>query len=463
VTRFIAIGVAATLLVVGFLTLRDGDEPYTLGLRLANAGGLTDGSPVAVGGVNVGEARLDGHQDGVDVKLEIRPEYAPLPRDVRVQVIARNALGQKQVLLTPGRSRAQAADGYRLPAERVEVASDLDQLLGTLDPDTRSRLAIVLNEAGMTFAGRKLDFKALLRDLAPALASGSDLLGRLSTDNRALTNLLTTSDRFIATMAAERRLLARMIDRLGRTTETVAVRRGELRQTLRTAPAALASARSFLAELRRTTGPLSATARRLTDTAPSLLSTIDAIEPFRAAAAPTLAAAREATPSLSRLTIRTRGSLRKAVPALTSLQAASQKELPGVGDALDGSIDNLLATVENWSRAIQFRDGLGHIFRGEAAFAPSFYERILDNLIPKSLRKRKRATRTPAGPHAPTTPQPARRPSLPRPKLPDVTRAIPGVTPAVKQATEELQEVLQGLDGSKHDGTNDLLDYLLGQ
>lgn len=466
-TRFIVAGVAAVVLLAALVTTRGDEEAYTLGMRLSNAGGLTDGSPVAIGGVNVGKVRLEGRQDRVDVKLDIREEYAPLPRDVRVQVLARNALGQKQVLLTPGGARAEAPDGYELPADQVEVATDLDQLLGTLDPDTRSRLAIVLNETGMTFAGRKLDFKALLTDLAPALSSGADLLGQLGQDNRALANLLSTSDRFIATMARERTRLTRMVDRLGRTTETVAAKRVELGDTLRTAPAALASARSFLGELRRTTGPLATTARQLTDTAPSLLTTIDRIEPFRAAAAPTLSAVRTAAPSLSRLTTSTRTSLKGAVPALTSLRDASVNEVPGVGDALDGSIDNLLATVENWSRAIQFRDGLSHIFRGEAAFAPSLYERILDNLIPKSGRRKTTRPRRERRP-APSTSAPARgrSPQVPTPKLPDVKKLVPDVSPAVTEATEQLKQALEGLaGGSARDdsSTTELLDFLLGK
>ncbi|WP_372787862.1 MlaD family protein [Paraconexibacter sp.] len=468
-SRFLALGLAAVAVIAGLIVFRGGDDdPYTLAMRLSNAGGLTDGSPVAIGGVNVGTVRLEGHQDRVDVKLEIRDEYAPLPQDVQVQVLARNALGQKQVLLTPGGSRAEAPDGYRLPDDQVEVATDLDQLLGTLDADTRTRLAIVLNETGMTFAGRKVDFKALLTDLAPALSSGADLLGQLGQDNRSLTNLLATSDRFIATMARERARLSKMIDRLGRTTETVATKRDALRDTLRTAPAALSSARSFLAELRRTTGPLAATARQLTATAPSLLQTIDRIEPFRAAAAPTLRAARAAGPSLTQLSTSTRGSLAKAVPALTSLRDASVKEIPGVGDALDGSMDNLLATVENWSRAIQFRDGLGHIFRGEASFAPSFYERIVDNLVPAAKRRPKPARRKRERPPTPGAQAPARDgvPTPAKPKLPDVKKVLGDATPAVKQATEELQKALEGLgvtSGRADRASNDLLDYLLGK
>ena len=41
-----------------------------------------------------------------------------------------------------------------------------------------------------------------------------------------------------------------------------------------------------------------------------------------------------------------------------------------MGDTLNGSIDNLLALLDNWAHAIQFRDGIGHVFRGEATLSP---------------------------------------------------------------------------------------------
>lgn len=462
--RPVILALLAVIVAVGVTTMRGGSDPYTVSLRLTNADGLSSGSPVAIGGVEVGKVELSPSQDHVDAKLEIEDKYAPLDRDVNATILARNALGQKQVVLSPREGPLQAApDGYRLPAAQVDTASDLDQLLSTLDPDTRSRLAVLLNEAGLAFDGRKVDFKMLLDELGPALASGSDLIGQLTQDNQALGNLLTTSDRFIGSVTQQRARLVRMLDLLGRTTETVSTRRAELRATLQNAPATLDSARSFLAELRRTTGPLAATARRLTATAPPLLAVVKGIEPFRAAAAPTLDAAVDAAPSLMSLTDRTTRSLRGALPALDSVRAASRNEIPPVGTALDGSMDNLLATVENWSHAIQFRDGLSHIFRGEASFAPSFYEPFLaavgKPLPTPTARSKQKKARKPSD----------SSPATPAPKL-DVPGTVKKPTdkiPAIKPVTDAVNSVLKGLSGASSPptapkGSNDLLDFLLG-
>lgn len=473
-----AVVVAAALVAVLVLVFRGGEDPYTIKLRLSNAQGLSNGSAVAVGGIEVGSTKLRSFQDHVEITLNIKRKYAPIDRSATATIIARNAIGQKEVLLTARRPGAAGApDGFTLPGKQVDAATDLDQLLGTLDPDTRTRLAVLLNESGLAFDGRKVDFEDLLTDFAPALSAGSDFLGELATGSTTLEKLLTTSDSYIGTLADDRRVLTGMVDRLGRTTETVADRRAALRRALAEAPSALRSARAFLAELRRTTTPLASTARLLRRTAPPLLKTVNTLEPFRAAAAPTLDAATKAAPSVSALATRTRASLRRAVPALDSIKAMSQNELAPVGTTLDRSMDNLLATVDNWAHAIQFSDGLSHVFRGEASIAPSLYENYLNSLgIPSApVKKREEAAsgKTPAAPAAvarptsPTTLTPAApKPGLDVPRLPKLPKV-----PTLPNATDVLKDILGGVTGTgkttgpsaQPNSAGQFLDYLLGQ
>ena len=192
--------------------------------------------------------------------------------------------------------------GYTLPTAQVRETTDLDQLLSTLDPDTRTRLAILINETGTAFAGRKLDFKPLpLRRLRagpgerrrPARAADAR-------QPRARATCSTTSDRYVGALARERRQSSAHARPLGRTTETVAARRAELRETLRDAPGALAL--DALRSWPSCAGPPSrwrATARLLSRTAPSLQTALERIEPFRRAATPALAGLRDRSPRRS--------------------------------------------------------------------------------------------------------------------------------------------------------------------
>ena len=155
--------------------------------------------------------------------------------------------------------------------------------------------------------------------------------------------------------------------------------------------------------------------------------------------------------------------MRQAVPLLSSLRNISQQEVPPVGAALDDSTDNLLASIENWSRAIQFRDGLSHVFRGEGAFAPEVYQSIIDRLIGAPVKRqasRRRGRRAPAD-----------RPSAgaPQPPAPSAPPATPGPKPQPK-LDESVQQLLDELLGPQPghqvapggEDPDQLLEFLLG-
>jgi phospholipid/cholesterol/gamma-HCH transport system substrate-binding protein len=462
--RTIVMTVLAFGALVAVLAVRDGADPYEVKMRMDNAGGLRPGSPVVVGGLPIGVVDLEASRDHVDVTLEIDEEHAPIPVDTRAEVIAQNVLGQKQVQLRLGRDARSAPSGWTIPAARVDETTDLDQLLATLDADTRARLRVLVHESGTAFAGRRLDLSTWLKDFAPAIADGGALLGELTRDNRALAQLLEGSDRYLAVLADDRRDLGRALDAVADTTETVAARRAELAGTLDRAPAALRSARGFLAELRATTEPLAATSRELVRVAAEVRTTLARIDPFRRDATPLLDAARAAGPDLTRLASRLTPVLQRATPVVEDTRAFVTTSMPPVSRTLDRSMNNFLATVENWSRAIQFRDRLSHIFRGEASIAPDLLDAMLHRLVPASERRargpRRPARRDPARPAtpAPSAPAPATASPRPTPRLP----ALPQVLDDVGAVIESIVPPRDGEPARRPSpSASPLLDYLL--
>ena len=462
------------LLVVVILATRGGDDTYTIKLRLANAGGLRNASPVVNGGVPIGIVELHAKRNFVAADLKIKRKYAPIGKDAVAGIIAQNVIGQKQVRLQPGDRSNPAPDGYVLPARQVLETTDLDQLLNTFDPDTRTRLAVLINETGTAFAGRKMDFRSFLSDFAPVLQSGGEVLNKLTRDNRALTSLVGTSDRFVGELAKQRKHFSRVLDNAGQAADAVATKHVELRQTLHRAPSALRSTRAFLAQLRQTTAPLGQTARLLTKTSPSLRQVLARVEPFERDAGPTIRAAASLGPIAYRTGTHTSKALTRLIPTTADLEALSKTEVPPVGSTLNGSLDNALAAVDNWAHAIQIRDGLGHIFRGEASFSPDNYVSLINRLIPPSKRKQhKDAKQTPAAavpvaPAAPTQPQ-ASKPDKPAPALPNIP-LLPKVNKVIDDVLAPVKNLLAppkpdaaaGDQAKSDDGINQLLDYLLG-
>jgi virulence factor Mce-like protein len=369
------VALAAVLLIV----LGGGSKPYVIKMQLADADGLRQGSPVAIGGQDVGSISMSVRHARVIVTMNINAADGPVGRDATASGASVNLLGQKRIELFKGDVATPAPSGYMLPAASVDVTTDLDQVLDVLTPDVRARLGILINEAGTAFAGREADFSQMLLELPPDFHAGEQLLNGISADNHTLADLVQSSDAFVTQLANQRSQLIGVVKALGQASTTVAERRAELASTLAQAPGALSTLQAFLNKLQATTVPLAPAARDITATAPALTSTLAQLDPFRQAAVPTLNEATRVAPELTRLATGATPVVEQATPVVSQLATFSQALAP-ISDILNHSVDNLVAVLQNWSRAIQLRDGLSHIFRGEYGFTPQILTSMIDQL-----------------------------------------------------------------------------------
>lgn len=452
--RLVAGLLVAAVAVLALILITGGDDRRTLKLALTDAAGLRDGSPVTVGGVRVGTVKLKlGDGDRVDATLKI-DKGKRIPKDARVAISAVNFLGQKQVAFSGGNPAVPAPDGYLIPASRVSTSTDLDQVLDTLDSDTRTRLAVLVNEAGAAVVGRRWDISHGVNELPRTLADAHTLLSQLSGDNHTLADLVSSSDSFIAATTAKRAEVNRLVDTLGQTSTTVETKRAELAATLAKAPQTLGTLRRFLTHLQETTTPLGPAARDITATAPALDETLSRVEAFRKSADPTLNTATELAPTLTKLGTDATPVIRQAMPTARSLAKLVPAAVP-LTDALQHSADNLFGTVENWSQAIQLRDGLSHIFRGEATFSPDLALSVIDRLTKpaSTAAAKKQAPARKDGGGATAKPAPDAKPQ----------------TPSAASGTDPLEKAVKGLTGAATDVLNQVggkakgaLDGLLG-
>jgi phospholipid/cholesterol/gamma-HCH transport system substrate-binding protein len=375
-----ALACAAVIVVIAVIVLSSGGDGYTLRLNLADASGLRDGAEVAMGGVPIGTVGLRlGRADQVVADLHIDGKYAPLSKRVDAAIAAVNLLGQKEVNLSGDTKSDPAASGYTLPANQVAVSTDLDQVLNVLGPSTRTRLGILINEAGWAVLGRRADIGQILEQAPHSLSSLTGLLTALSSDNHTLADVVQSTSGYVDEFAARRASLVHLVDSLGSAAQTVAARRHQLSAALARAPHALATLQSFLGRLRATTVPLGSAAQEITASAPYVSTTLSQLEPFRRAAGPTLQTATRVAPELSDLGVQATPVLRRAAPAIGAVSNLALA-LPPLSTAVDKSADNILAVLDGWSRAIELRDGLSHVFRGEATYSPDFILSVVDSL-----------------------------------------------------------------------------------
>lgn len=460
-----AVVIAAVVVVMG-----TGTDTSRVSVRLASANGLRDGTVVKMGGVQVGtikKLRIDRH-DSVVAELSLdRKKAGPVTQGEAARIVTSNLLGSKYIELTRGR-RGGPSMSF-IPADRVTYPVDLDQVLNVLDADTRTRLQILINEAGISFTGRAADFNTILHELPHDFAAAQRLVDQVASDNRTLGQAVEHSSSFVSSLATERRQLGRVVDVAQSTMSTVAARRAALRATLAHAPATLASAQRFFADLRDAVTPLRPAARAISATTKPLSDTLDQLPSFRAAAKPTLDEATAAAPLLTQLGQQATPVVRRAVPVLHQAAQFANTAVP-LTRTLGVSVDDALGVVEGWARAIQQGDALGHIFRGKAMVSAEALRTVLDQLTTVPA-KRGAKTGAPNGPSTtasggrpPAAGQPGspsalglKVPSvkLPKIKLPEIK--LPGMPP--------IQLPSLGSDAStgQRSGASQLLDYLLGR
>jgi len=384
-----ALALLAALVVV--IVVTGGDDGYRVRMVLENSEGVREGTGVRVGGVEAGSvARIDlDDQDRVVIEAELDEGKGPVGKNASVSISSLNLLGQKFLEIDKGDVEDPAESGSTISRGRVTESTDLDQVLRVLDPDTRALLGVLMNEAGIAMTGRREDVQLLLRKFPTTERQITDLADRLAGDNRTLGTLVERSDRFIAHADRKRADLVEMVDVLGQASASFAQSRPALQQTLRRAPGTLRTAQRFLADLRKTASPLGPAARNLSATAPSLRETLTKVEPFARAVAPTLDKAGEVAPLLTRLGSRATPVVKRAATTASALSRYSASAQPA-SQTLDGSIDNLTQILDEWRRALPYRDTLSHIFRAESVVTTQTVQALIDQIENAQKPKRKK-------------------------------------------------------------------------
>jgi len=128
---------------------------YTVRAPFSNASAVTpgQGQAVTIAGVQVGQVggvKLVNGQ--AVVTMNIYRRYAPIYRDATVLLRPRTPLKDMYLALDPGTRRTGAIpDGGTLSGAATAPTVDLDQILASLDADTRSYLLLLLGGGAQAF------------------------------------------------------------------------------------------------------------------------------------------------------------------------------------------------------------------------------------------------------------------------------------------------------------------------
>jgi phospholipid/cholesterol/gamma-HCH transport system substrate-binding protein len=462
--RAAVVAALAAAAVVAVVIASGGKSGYVLYAKFRQAGGLRQGFKVRVDGAPVGKIEsLDlDKQDNVVAKLRIDGSAAPVGKDAHATARAADLLGEKYIDLQPGNTRDPAPSGSVIPPSRTGLAVELDDVINALDLPTRDALRVFLNEQGAAYVGRGNDLGAMLAVLPHSLDSTRALLDQFSADNRALGQLVDTSDRVVGSIAPQRVALGRLVAGTGQTLQTLGRRNRELAATVQRAPAALVAAQRALASLQGAAIPLGPAAHGLAQTAPRLTATLKQLPAFSAAARPTLATLRKVSPTLMRLGRSGTPVARRLRPLAGELDTFS-RDFDPVTQTLDKGIGDVLGVLEGWARATQAHDAASHVFRFGATIGPNSFEQLAALMqTPSQPQSAHRGL-----PVLTPTPVPAVKlpavhlPGLPRPNVGQVAHVLPQVLQQLPQKLGLAAPAQPRPDQNPSDA-KPLLNYLLG-
>ena len=290
--------------------------PIKMYAELDNAQSVTpgQGQTVQVAGVKIGDIGEAKLRDGrAIVRLDIDPKFDDLIRtDARATLRPRTGLKDMYIQVYPGSQDAPLAKkNHTIPISRTMTDVDLDEILSSLDADTRDYLQLFINGAGDGLKGRGQDLAEVFRRFKPTFRDLGRVNRAVAQEKEALKTSINSLAKITTELNRRPQQLTRLVDTSAATFEAFASEDQNLRSTVRQLPGTLAQAQRTLSAVEPFADQLGPTARRLVPAFQALDEANKATRPL----------GREATPIVRD---QIRPFVRSARPLVRDLRPAAQ-------------------------------------------------------------------------------------------------------------------------------------------
>ena len=329
-------------------------NPFTVHATFSSAGGLRPGSLVRIVGVNVGKVTEIGQVPGcghdqpgrascsaAEVTMTIDDQGLPLHTDATFAIRPRTFLeGNFFIDVSPGTPDApRASDGHTFPVQQGVQAVQLDQILTSLQADTRRNLQTLLQQYGI---GVKRGGPAYNRSIPywlPAYRYSSvvahDALGIGPHD---LSNLIAASGTVAGALNANPHALGSLVTDFNTTAGAFARQSAALQDALAELPRTLSAAIPAFNALNASLPPLTTLADALLpgvrSAGPAIDATLPLVGQLRGLVAPDELGALAST-------------LQRAAPALSQLTRGT---IPLMAGGVRPASSCLATVIHPWSQ-----------------------------------------------------------------------------------------------------------------
>ena len=301
-------------------------KPYQLKAEFSTAQAVLagQGQTVRVSGVRIGDIGGVELKDGrAIVRMDIDQKYKDLIRtDATALLRPKTGLKDMFIQIEPGTKDAPVArEGWTIPISATSPDVNPDEILATLDRDTRDYLKLLISDAGRGLEGRSSDLRDLFRRFEPTHRDLARLNGAIATRRTNLRRLVNSLNKLNGALAAKDDDLAGLVDSSAAVLRAFASEEQNISAAVRELPSTLTTTTDALAKVEDFANVLGPTTAKLRPAARALDPANEAVIPFAKEVTPLLASdirpfVREARP-LTRELRPAAVQTAKAAPGLT--------------------------------------------------------------------------------------------------------------------------------------------------
>lgn len=263
-----------------------GQDRFELKTEFQTAQAVTpgQGQTVNLSGVRIGDVTDVELEDGVAVvTMAVEPELAELIHpDASALLRPRTGLQDMTIELDAGTGDEAVPEGFTIPLANTQPNINPDQILASLDADTRAYLRLLLAGGAEAFGTeeKSQNFAQVLRRLDPTVRDIARINGAIAKRRHNLRRVITNFKLIAEELARSDTNLAGFVESQNSVFGAFAESEANLRATLRELPGALRATRGALGAGATLSGELKPALTDLLPQARALGPALRALRPF---------------------------------------------------------------------------------------------------------------------------------------------------------------------------------------
>jgi phospholipid/cholesterol/gamma-HCH transport system substrate-binding protein len=243
------------------------------------------GQTVDIAGVPIGEiAKVELHNGVARVKLNLKDKYRHRVY-TNASLLLRPKTGLKDMTLEmdPGSSPAgHLKENGVIPVDSTAPDVNVDEVLSSLDADTRSYLRILLNAGGVAFSSKNYaaDLRQTFKRFEPTNRDLAKINGELATRRENVAHVIHNFSQLTQAVGQKDKQLTALVSSANANFRALANQDANIRATLQKLPGTLQTADNTLTKANRFAAALGPTLQHLRPTARALGPALKETQPF---------------------------------------------------------------------------------------------------------------------------------------------------------------------------------------